>query len=53
MAYLTVVGRNGHGERVCFARRGPALVILLCGRDKSSQAGDIKTAKQLANELED
>lgn len=43
----------GPGYRVYFVQRGRALVILLCGGDKSSQAGDIKTAKQLAGELED
>jgi putative addiction module killer protein len=43
----------GPGYRVYFVQRGRALVILLCGGDKSSQAGDIKTAKQLASELED
>src|SRR3984893_2482440 len=43
----------GPGHRVYFVQRGRALVILLCGGDKSSQAGDIKTAKQLASELED
>jgi hypothetical protein len=43
----------GPGYRVYFVQRGRALVILLCGGDKSSQAGDIKTAKRLASELED
>src|ERR1700730_922176 len=43
----------GPGYRVYFVQRGRTLVILLCGGDKSSQAGDIKTAKQLASELED
>ena len=42
----------GPGYRVYFASRGRALVILLCGGDKSSQASDIKTAKQLARNLE-
>jgi putative addiction module killer protein len=41
----------GPGYRVYFAARGRALVILLCGGDKSSQAKDIKTAKQLARHL--
>src|SRR3984893_16292009 len=43
----------GPGYRLYFVQRGKTLVILLCGGDKSSQAGDIKTAKQLASELED
>ena len=41
----------GPGYRVYFVARGRALVILLCGGDKSSQAKDIKTAKQLARDL--
>jgi putative addiction module killer protein len=43
----------GPGYRVYFVQRGAALVVLLCGGDKSTQAGDIQTAKQLASELED
>lgn len=31
---------------------GEALIILLCGRDKSSQQADIRTAKAMAKELE-
>jgi putative addiction module killer protein len=42
----------GPGYRVYFVQRGAALV-LLCGGDKSSQARDIRTAKQLVGELED
>jgi putative addiction module killer protein len=42
----------GPGYRVYFFARGPAMVILLCGGDKSSQAKDIKTAKQLARDSE-
>jgi len=41
----------GPGYRVYFVARGRALVILLCGGDKSSQAKDIKAAKQLARDL--
>jgi putative addiction module killer protein len=44
---------DGPGYRVYFVQRGAALVVLLCGGDKSTQAGDIRTAKQLASELED
>ena len=36
---------------VYFAQRGDALVILLCGGDKSSQVEDIDRAKRLAKEL--
>ncbi|MGE7418901.1 type II toxin-antitoxin system RelE/ParE family toxin [Methylobacterium tarhaniae] len=41
---------HGPGDRVNFAQRGATIVILLCGGDKSSQARDIATAKQLARE---
>jgi putative addiction module killer protein len=35
----------GAGYRIYFGRHGKALVILLCGGDKRSQASDIKRAK--------
>ena len=38
----------GPGYRVYFIQRGPVLVILLCGGDKSTQSKDIKQAKVLA-----
>ena len=40
----------GPGYRVYFIRRGRALVILLCGGDKRSQAADILRAKRMAKE---
>jgi putative addiction module killer protein len=40
----------GPGYRVYFQRRGNTIIVLLCGGNKSSQAKDIKAAKQLANE---
>lgn len=40
----------GPGYRVYFQKRGSAIIILLCGGDKSTQAKDIKTAKRLALE---
>jgi putative addiction module killer protein len=40
----------GPGYRVYFKREGQTIIILLCGGDKSTQARDIKTAKQLAEE---
>lgn len=35
----------GPGYRVCFARSGTGVVLLLCGGDKSTQERDITTAK--------
>lgn len=40
----------GPGYRVYFIRRGPALIVLLCGGDKASQDKDIRQAKTLAEE---
>ena len=41
----------GPGYRVYFVRRGLALILLLCGGDKSSQDCDIERAKALAREV--
>ena len=41
----------GPGYRVYFTKLGSALVILLAGGDKGSQAKDIKAAQDLAREL--
>ena len=41
----------GPGYRVYFTKRGRELIILLAGGDKSTQAGDIKTALRLACNL--
>ena len=41
----------GPGYRVYFKRRGRALIILLAGGDKSTQAKDIKAALRLARNL--
>ena len=43
----------GPGYRVYFVRRGPVVVILLCGGDKRRQHADIAKAKKLADKLED
>jgi putative addiction module killer protein len=42
----------GPGYRVYFVQRGPLLILLLAGGDKSTQATDIDTAKRLAKETE-
>jgi putative addiction module killer protein len=38
----------GPGYRVYFVRRGEALIVLLGGGDKSTQAADIRAALSLA-----
>ena len=40
----------GPGYRLYFARRGDAVIVLLCGGDKSSQKRDIKRAMRMAEE---
>ena len=40
----------GPGYRIYFQKRGTAIIVLLCGGDKSTQAKDIKTAQHLALE---
>ena len=41
----------GPGYRVYFTNRGAAVVILLAGGDKRTQAADIRTAIRLARDL--
>ena len=41
----------GPGYRVYFLQRGSAIVILLCGGDKDTQARDIEIARAMAEEL--
>lgn len=43
----------GPGYRIYFMRRGPVLIVLLCGGDKSSQPRDIKQAQALAAQWKD
>jgi putative addiction module killer protein len=42
----------GPGYRIYFTRRGPMVVILLCGGDKGSQTRNIRAAKALTRELD-
>jgi putative addiction module killer protein len=41
----------GPGYRVYFSQHRRVVLILLCGGDKSTQAGDIARAKRLLKEL--
>ncbi len=41
----------GPGYRVYFKQMGRAIVVILCGGDKSSQAKDIRRAKEIAADL--
>jgi putative addiction module killer protein len=41
---------HGPGYRLYFVLRGDALIVLLCGGDKSTQTRDIARAKTLARE---
>jgi putative addiction module killer protein len=41
----------GPGYRLYVVQRGTALIVLLCGGDKSTQARDITRAKALAREV--
>ncbi|MBP1151344.1 MULTISPECIES: type II toxin-antitoxin system RelE/ParE family toxin [unclassified Methylocaldum] len=43
----------GPGYRVYFMQRGPVVVVLLCGGDKSSQDRDIACAKVIAAQWKD
>ena len=41
----------GAGYRLYFINKNGQLIIILCGRDKSSQPKDIKKAKQIVKEI--
>ena len=41
----------GPGYRVYYKQTGKIVVLLLCGGDKSTQAKDIKRAKEIAADL--
>ena len=43
----------GPGYRVYFIQRGPVVIILLSGGDKSTQTSDIARAKEIAKQIED
>jgi len=42
---------HGPGYRLYFTQRGKAVVVLLCGGDKATQASDIKRAIEMAKEV--
>jgi putative addiction module killer protein len=42
---------HGAGYRVYYVQRGAALIVLLCGGDKSTQERDIELARSIAAEL--
>ncbi|MBX9847458.1 MAG: type II toxin-antitoxin system RelE/ParE family toxin [Xanthobacteraceae bacterium] len=42
---------HGAGYRVYYCQNGETLIIILCGGDKDSQAGDIARAKKLKTSL--
>ena len=39
---------HGPGYRVYYLRRGEAIIILLCGGDKTTQRSDIELAQAIA-----
>ncbi|EHQ51998.1 hypothetical protein ECTPHS_04853 [Ectothiorhodospira sp. PHS-1] len=41
---------HGPGYRVYYLNRGPIVVVLLCGGDKSSQPSDVEQAKAIAKQ---
>lgn len=44
---------HGPGYRIYFMQRGPVLVVLLAGGDKSTQGKDITRAIEIAREWKD
>ena len=42
----------GPGYRLYFTRRGPLVIVVLAGGDKSNQARDIKRAQRLLQQLD-
>jgi putative addiction module killer protein len=43
----------GPGYRVYFTRRGPLVILLLCGGDKRTQAADFKRARAMIQNLKE
>ncbi len=43
----------GSGWRMYYIQRGPVLILMLGGGDKSTQSADIEAAKTLARTLEE
>jgi putative addiction module killer protein len=43
--------RFGPGFRLYFLNKGTRIIVLLCGREKSTQDRDIKIAREMAKEL--
>jgi putative addiction module killer protein len=43
----------GPGYRLYFARRGPIIIVLLCGGTKSTQQSDIRRAIEIAKNWRD
>src|SRR6185369_1479332 len=43
----------GPGYRVYFTKRGPLVILLLCGGDKRTQDADIKRAVEIASDWSD
>lgn len=43
----------GAGYRVYYMRRGPIVVVLLCGGDKRTQEADIRRARAMADNWRD
>jgi putative addiction module killer protein len=41
----------GPGYRIYYKQTGKTIVLILCGGDKSTQAGDIRRAKEIAAQL--
>lgn len=42
---------TGPGYRLYFVKRGNAVIVMLCGGDKSTQSKDIALAKAMAKEV--